>query len=157
MIQNFAYPTAENESDQTLLANVKNYGWHACHIFGDETGPEFSYSIGFYLSYGHPEILIVGLPSKAAHSVLAAVFDRISKGQVYVDGSIADDISPCKFLFRSFNPIHYIEYMGIATWFYASLFPPDLFPTLQLVWPDKNGFYPWDKDYNTHLIQSILT
>jgi hypothetical protein len=156
MIENFIYPTATDDGDRVLLANVKKYGWHACCVFGDETGPEFTYSIGFYLSYGHPEVLIIGLPSRAAHALLGALAERISKGQTYSDGSVATDIAPCKILFRRFNQFHYIKYMGIATWFYASLFPRELFPTIQLVFPDKSGYYPWDDDYDTNLIQTIL-
>lgn len=156
MIENFIYPTATDESDHALLATVKKHGWQAICVFSDETSPEFTYSIGFYLTYGHPEILIIGLPSRAARALLAALAERISKGQTYGDGSVATDISPCTFRFRRFNQFHYIEYMGIATWFYASLFPRELFPTIQLVWPDKRGYYPWDKDYDTNLIQTVL-
>jgi hypothetical protein len=36
--------------------------------------------------------------------------------------------------------------LGYAIWFYRSLSKP--FPAMQLIWPDKQGHFPWEAGYD---------
>ena len=53
----------------------------------------------------------------------------------------------------AFAPIefeHYRNYLGYAVWFYRSL--PTPFPAVQMVWPDKEGRFPWEADYDKRFL-----
>ena len=68
-------------------------------------------------------------------------------GRVFRPGDSTDDLA--QGFTCSFMPIaieHYQQYLGYAIWFYRSLKQP--FPALQLVWPDKQGRFPWESDYD---------
>ena len=39
---------------------------------------------------------------------------------------------------------YYAEHFGWNRWFYAG----DDFPCLQLIWPDRNGVFPWEKGFD---------
>lgn len=50
----------------------------------------------------------------------------------------------------------YEEHLGQALWLYKNL--ENSFPCLQLVWPDRAGYMPWDKELNKNYVglQSLL-
>jgi hypothetical protein len=157
MLPDFQMPAAEDEHDQKLLSDVKQYGWHVPHIFADENGPGFSFSVGLYLKFGHPEILVMGLEQPVAHKFINLIGGYVSTGRVFRQGERTDDLaqgSP-----SSFIPIaieHYQQYLGYGIWFYRSLKQP--FPALQLVWPDEQGRFPWENDYDKRFfkLQKLL-
>lgn len=70
MLTDFQMPLAKDDSDRKLLSDVAQYGWHVLHIFSDESAPCFSLSVGFYLKFGHPEILVMGPPQPVAHELI---------------------------------------------------------------------------------------
>ena len=114
--------------------------------------PDFSYSVGLYLNFLHPEILIMGMSSQACHRAINQICREAAAGKVLDEGDKRSD------LFEVARPvrvvlvpkIRYYDYLGYACWFYRSLLfradPPMeyKFPVLQALWPDKNVFYPDD-------------
>jgi hypothetical protein len=147
MLADFQMPVPDDDQDRKLLSDVAEHGWHIPHIFADESGPCFSFSVGFYLKFGHPEILVMGLSQSVAHKFINLVGGYIRSGRVFRPGERTDDLAQgfsCCFV-----PIvteHYREYLGYGIWFYRSLKQP--FPALQLVWPDKQGKFPWESGYD---------
>jgi hypothetical protein len=61
MLNKFEWPKPEHEADETIIRNVRKHGCHIVGIIGDEQGPPYAFSIGLFLNYGHPEIVIFGL------------------------------------------------------------------------------------------------
>ena len=74
-----------------------------------------------------------------------AVIQRlVREGRVFQADSESNDVlKGYACAFRTVDKTHYHEYLGYARWFYGG----DDFPVLQLVWPDKNGRFPWDADF----------
>ncbi|WP_397383967.1 DUF4262 domain-containing protein [Prosthecobacter sp.] len=147
MISNFQLPKAEDESDRKLLADVQNEGLHVLRILEGEKCPQFCYSVGLYYTFGHPEILVMGLPPDVGHRVLNLAATRIAGGKIFGDYEKTDELIEgfeCSFLPISVS--QYKDYLGYAIWFYRSLKQP--FPALQLVWPDKSGVFPWEEGYD---------
>lgn len=147
MLPDFQMPVAEDDHDAKLLSDVARYGWHVPHILEDDTGPGYSFSVGLYLKFGHPEILVMGLSQPVAHQLVNLAGACIAKGRVFRPRERAEDL--VQGFACSFIPIaleHYQNYLGYDIWFYRSLKRP--FPALQLVWPDKRGRFPWDSDYD---------
>nr|MBB6151316.1 hypothetical protein [Mucilaginibacter sp. SP1R1] len=69
--------------DQKLSNNIKQYGLQVLHVMADDTGPGFSYSIGLFESYGHPEIIIIGLKQQLAHKLINNMANDVKKGKIY--------------------------------------------------------------------------
>jgi hypothetical protein len=59
-----------NSIKEKLLNDIEKYGLQVMHVFGDELGPGFSYSIGLFESYNHPEVIIIGLRQDLMHQLI---------------------------------------------------------------------------------------
>jgi hypothetical protein len=118
------------------------------NVFEDKDGPGFQYSIGFFRSFNHPEVLIFGQQSKVMHGMLARIADAIREGKHYTAGTEAEDIlDGYRCVFRSVPTELVPEYLGHAQWYYEY----DEFPVLQCIWPDRGGRYPWDSEASEEL------
>jgi len=122
----------------------------------DEHGPDYSFSVGLYLNFLHPEILIMGVSGQSCHRAINQICREAADGHALKEGDIRTD------LFETQRPVRfvgvakdrYFDYLGYASWFYRSLLfkvPPPMvhkFPVLQALWPDPEGFYPDDPRCN---------
>lgn len=134
-------PFPENDGDRKMLANIVRVGWAVLGIPGDEEGPGYGFSIGLYRTFGHPEIILIGLPWETTHRCINSVGAAIEAGMRYEAGKQYDDVAE-GFLsaFELVDPSYYKAYIGTAGWFYQGW----NFPVLQLVWPDRDGVFPWE-------------
>jgi hypothetical protein len=136
-------PPPRDESDRKVLNDVSAVGCDVVGVLAHAHGPAFSYSIGLFHQYQHPEILIVGLGHSLMHALINGVRDEIQAGARFVPGvrcpGIIADFD-CEF--RTVHPARYPELVGYARWFYRG----DDFPLIQCVWPDRQGRFPWDPD-----------
>ena len=48
--------------------------------------PGWAYSIGFYRTFNHPEIVVFGLNSQLMHSIINSVGDDIRDGKSFEEG-----------------------------------------------------------------------
>ena len=48
-----------SENEKKVIFNIDTYGLHVVKVMEDATGLGFSYSIGLYKTYNHPEIIII--------------------------------------------------------------------------------------------------
>jgi hypothetical protein len=134
------YPDID-PGEKAVLADIDAFGWHGRWIREDEAGPQFCYSIGFYHTLGAPEVIVVGIRSEIAHSMLWEAYRRARRGETMAPGRCYDN-------FLDGHPVTFVdvsndarrEYFGFAHWYYKSDFP-----ALQLVWPSAtDGQWPWD-------------
>ena len=147
MLSDFQPPVAADEHDRRLLTDVESVGWHVLQIMGDESGPAYCFSVELYYTFGHPEILVLGLSHPVAHKIINLAAGLIASGRVFRPRELTDDVAEgfaCSFV--PVSVVHYEQYLGYGVWFYRKLRQP--FPALQLVWPDKLGRFPWESDYD---------
>jgi hypothetical protein len=81
----------------------------------DDGGPAFAYTVGLHHSFGHPELIVVGLPLDVGHSVLNVAGESIRRGVRYSEGVQFDDFlenRPC--VFRRMPESQYRNYLGWA-------------------------------------------
>jgi len=130
-------------NDQKLFDDIENFGWHCLHVLEEDELQPFSFTIGLYATFGHPEVLIYGLQRSTAHEILALVAEAAKSGKP-IDASL-----PTEDLLYGFScvlvPIakdQYEEHLGTAMWFYEH----ESFPAIQVVWPNRDGIYPWDEN-----------
>ena len=71
------------------------------------------------------------------------IADEVSEGRQFLAGTKHEGILegyPVRFF--EVPKARYAEFLGSAMWAYEG----DDFPAVQLVWPDKQGRWPWDPD-----------
>ncbi len=85
-------------------------------------------------------------PRKAAQ-IINIVRDDAAKGKKYADGDVSSDILLNGNVCFVEVPLQlYDKYLGTAIWFYRK--SPRPFPCLQLVWPDRDGRFPWETGFD---------
>src|SRR4051812_19071087 len=90
MISNFRWPKPESPPDEKLISNVQEYGCHIIRVFASESGPGFAYSIGMYLNYGQPEVIVFGISAEHAHVILNDICKHAARGERFVAGDRTD-------------------------------------------------------------------
>lgn len=133
-------PDPTDPGEQKVIDDVREYGWHVVNVLAEGDLPEFTYTIGLYQNYRHPEILVYGLPRDRAHPIVNELGEGIRNGEVYLTGKTYGEIlQKYSCTFRAIPSSQYLEHLGWAMWFYEG---PE-FPALQLVYPDSAGRWPW--------------
>lgn len=131
---------ASEPGDQKLLDNVRQYGWHCMNVFGDDEHEPFSYTIGLFQTYGHPELLIYGLSEETSHAILCIAAEAAARGQpLNMNEPTGELLEGYSCVFVPVPLKEYPEHVGFARWYYEG----DNFPIQQIVWPSKEGYFPW--------------
>lgn len=137
--------TITDEHEEFIRRSVEDPGWAIQLIpAGDKDDePPFAYTVGLHRSFGHPELIILGLDHSVMGRLLNICGDRIKAGETLpVDMPILGIIGQYAVKLRPVRRrASYKEHLGYAIWFYDG----HEFPVLQLVWPDKNGRFPGEK------------
>ena len=143
--------------DAKVLSDIKRVGWHITGVSpreGDD-GTNWAFSIGLYFSYGHPEVILLGLPVKTCMEVVNVIGQQVKEGRHYESDHEYPDIlaNPFRCAFKNVQHSQYKDHVGYALWFYES----EDFPLLQCFWPDKQFRFPWDDGCNEFVRTSQRT
>jgi len=132
-------------SDQQVLDDVAEHGWHVMNVLELPEAPGWAYSIGLYQTFGHPEVVVFGLNSDLMHRMINYVGEDIRSGKRFEDGKQYPElIEAYSCIFKTVNVRWYQPFLGYANWFYKGT----EYPALQCIWPDKKSLYPWDANFN---------
>jgi hypothetical protein len=130
--------------DAQVLREIHTDGWQITGILAREPhmGSDFAYSIGFFHSMGHPEVLLFGLPLDTCMRAVNVIGIDVQSGMRFESGRVYDGIlqRPHRVCFREVDRTHYRDFVGYALWFYEA----DPFPMYQCIWSDELGRFPWD-------------
>jgi len=149
-IAGFRWLTPQDSLDEQIYREILADGCSILSFRGTQTAPEFTYSVGLYLNFLHPELLLMGLHPDTAAAIIARLRDEAAGGLTTEAGSVRTD------LFEDGRPVRfipvpserYLDYLGRNCSFYLSIFRPTMpspdfrFPVLQGVWPDRQGRFP---------------
>lgn len=124
-----------------MLTDIRRDGYHKIGVFSEVEGePNFSYTVGMFHTYKHPELVVFGLDLDVGFAVLAAAKAQVAGGATFSPGDrSAEILDGTSVVFLGFAPTPYDEYLGQAQNFYRS----DEFPVLMMTWPDREGVFPW--------------
>jgi hypothetical protein len=135
-----ASPHASNPAEQKILDDVAQHGFHVVNILEEGDLPPFSFTIGLFHSWQHPEVVVYGLPDRTAHLVLNGVAEAVRAGGRYEAGREYEGLLVgYRCTFRVVPAHQYGEHLGFASWFYDHA----EFPAIQLIYPDKSQRWPW--------------
>ena len=80
-------------TQETTLSKIQKYGWTIINVFRDDEIQQYSYTIGLFKNYGHPEITISGIKGEIASEILNIIGDNVKNGKKYLTkGEQYDDI-----------------------------------------------------------------
>ena len=133
---------------QTQL-NIDKFGLQIIMVDSTSYLPSFAYSIGLTQTYGHPEVICLGLPNNLGHAIINDVAAIIRGGATIKTGAIYTEIfegSSATFLKVDARNIG--DYFGAALNYYGD----KRFDALQLVWTDRNDKFPWEENFEAEFI-----
>lgn len=128
-------------TERQILADVEENGLHVVHVEEADEQPGHSYSVGLWESFGQPEVLVVGLDPAVAADLLEAIADANDGGETFAPGTRhAGLLQGYQVRFLPLPPAAVAEHLGVAVWAHDGA----PFQAVQLVYPDKQGRWPWD-------------
>ena len=108
-----------NESQRKTLANIEEFGCSVLNIAAEDDLAPFTYSVGITQTSQAPEVVVIGLKSELAGSVVNEYNRRVRAGERFVPGQrysgflTGFDVEAVQ-VDRSF----YDEYFGVKLWLY---------------------------------------
>jgi Domain of unknown function (DUF4262) len=134
---------AKDELEKIVLSNINEFGWHCVNIVEDDGCPPWSFTIGLYETWEHPELIIIGRSRATSHAMLKTLADDIELND---PPELTDPnghlLLGMKCHFIEVNARYFSDYVGFALWFYRKC----RFPLHQIVWRNADGLYPWDEN-----------
>lgn len=138
-----------DEDEQRFVSSIREHGWYRTRVFAEGDQPEFSFTTGFWVTLGQPELIVVGLQSDIAHAVLWDAFRYLKAGgQLPLRARTDDVFGNLPAVLYDMDKKFYPDYLGWSRWFYAG----DDFPCLQVIWPDRSGVFPWEAGFDLSMI-----
>jgi hypothetical protein len=136
-----------DEPEERFVDGVAQHGWMQTHALGERGKPGFSFTTGFEVSVGHPEIIAFKLPKEVANELFWVLYRCAQKGKpvpraVRTQGILAEGEA---YVFPVAKR-HYTNYLGWSRWFYHG----DNFECLQVVCPDEAGVFPWEEGFESN-------
>lgn len=115
----------------------------------DPPSPAYAYTIGLPALLGFPEIAVFGLTPVAARGLAGLVVDAVRGGTEIPFGvelvGLLDNELRCAF--ASIDTTEYQPFFTTAAAWYRG----EPFEMVQLVYPDRNGFMPYEAGYEQRL------
>ena len=56
--------------EQRFVSQIREHGWFRTEIFAEGDQPGFSFTCGFWVGHGFPEVIVFSLPREVTHDVL---------------------------------------------------------------------------------------
>ncbi|MEU5726113.1 DUF4262 domain-containing protein [Micromonospora sp. NPDC047738] len=118
---------------------MREHGWSVLWVAG---GIDFAYTVGLWHTFRRPEAVMFGLDGQGMQHWLNAYVDHAREhewpGEDEPFHGVIDDFP------TQLRPVHdswHDALFGTAYRFYRGL----AVPFQQLVWPDRNGLWPWEE------------
>lgn len=115
---------------QQVRDGIAEHGWLCVHIMAERGEAPYSFTVGLFQTYSHPELIIFGLASEVAHATLSRAVENIQQGQILGQGSCSGLIDGVNCETRWVPIGQYQRYVALCRQYYAG----DRFPLLEIVW-----------------------
>ncbi|WP_405434080.1 DUF4262 domain-containing protein [Micromonospora sp. NBC_00617] len=124
--------------DSRTVELVRDHGWSVLRVGG---GIEFAYTIGLWHSFRRPEVVMFGLDGEGMQHWLNACVDHArEQGWPAEETPFHGVLDGFPTQLRAVDPSWHDPLFGTAYRFYRGV----TVPFQQLVWPDRNGLWPWE-------------
>ncbi len=119
-----------DQHEQNFVQKIREHGWLGTHVMPDDKGPGFSYTTGFWLKFGFPEVILFSMSRENAQDTFWTIYRELEAGRRFPIGEATGEI---------FENAAAVLLPGWSRWFYGN----DSFECLELVYPDRGGAFPW--------------
>jgi hypothetical protein len=142
------------EHRDKLAWMIEQEGWALEPVMpkpgADPPVPGYSYSIGLESSFGFPDVCVFGLTPVAARGLIGLVVEVVRSGGHVPVGpqftGLLDNDLRCALL-----PVDVEDNLDLfesAAGWYGGI----TFRMVQLMWPDRNGWLPWEPGFEKRLL-----
>ena len=130
-----------NDPNSKMWSDIETYGCHILGISADAEDPNFCYSIGIEMTRKQPDLIIFGLSDQVASTLINMYCDLVGDGKSFLPGQeYLDFAEGYPVIFFPVAKLHYNRYFGRG----QSAYGGTDFRVLQMVWPSREGLWPWD-------------
>lgn len=122
---------------------------------GSWLAPGFVYSVGLWGFHRAHELIVVGAPPQHGVELVEKYAGLVKAGRRFAPGGPYRDFLPgVGVLLEPVAPALYREWFASAFDFY----PQGDFSAYQLLWPDRDGAWPWESRWRRNVVaQPVLT
>src|SRR5208282_6108854 len=109
----------EDAADQKIVDDIAKFGWHCVDIMAEGDAGPFSFTVGLFNTYKHPELIIFGLPSNIAHRILQTAVEAVQRIQPLDLSAPTNELIegyPCCFV--QVPADQYGDHVGFCRWYY---------------------------------------
>jgi hypothetical protein len=141
--------------EQKCVDDVCEYGCHIMQISAEDENPQFSYSVGFPVSTGQPEVIVFGLKQQLMHSMINEIRRQCVDGLIMLDGTrVSNLLEGFDCILRHVTDWKAIkEHFGWAIWYHRTQRRSELVEAYQIVWPGaQQGLFQWDEGCDNSVI-----
>ncbi|WCN83659.1 DUF4262 domain-containing protein [Micromonospora sp. LH3U1] len=126
--------------DSGIVEMVRRHGWSVLRVAG---GIDFAYTVGLWHTFRRPEVVMFGLDGEGMQHWLNAYVEHAREhdwpGENTPFNGVIDGFAT---QLRPVDPSWHDALFGTVHRFYRD----SAVPFQQLVWPDRNGLWPWDEE-----------
>ena len=135
-----------DEAERRFVDGIRQHGWMQTHALDEDEKPGFSFTTGFEVSIGHPEVIAFKMDRQVANEIFWVLYRCAQNGKPVPRARRTGGVLPNDdaYVFPVARR-HYAKYLGWSRWFYGG----DDFECLQVVWPDEAGIFPWEDGFDT--------
>lgn len=131
---------------RVLLARIASYGYTHQGVLGAApSGREtYTYTIGLPAHIGHPELVVCGVASENAVTVIGAVVELL-RSTPNLDGRVTGALKHDMPLWIAPVPEHVVAtHLGGACWWRREHHDAQPASAKQIIIPDRAGLFPWE-------------
>ena len=124
--------------------NIKNIGYHISAIMEEENFTPFAYSTGIFENFKIPELFISGLGPNLSGEIIKNYAEKYKFKKVPINKKIVNLTDRFPICFIKVSNKDLTEYVLTSVKFYENR----NYDYLQLVFPDLNGNFPNETNYD---------
>jgi hypothetical protein len=130
-------------------------GLHLIHVEAANEHPPYSFTMGLWRAFQQPELVVFGLEPATADDLLQVIADDVEDGGRFVAGETRSGILHGYPIW--FGRVGPQQVRSLLDGFDGPLGTEDV-PMLQVVYPDKQGRWPWQEGVRTgfRALQPVL-
>lgn len=136
-----------DQIQQKLIEDIQEHGHQVRYIFGDHNSPPFAYTVGRAVN-DNPDLFIVGLPPEHAMNILNGAAQWHEEGKLDLSDGAETGLLVANYNCRIIACDPWAaEMTGVTAIGEAGD------SAFQIVWPDREGHFPGDADYDARYVQ----
>jgi hypothetical protein len=113
-----ADPKRLDQHELKFVQQIREHGWHGTHVMTDDNGPDFSYTTGFWLKFGFPEVILFSMSRENAQDTFWTIYRELEAGRRLPAGELTDVVfENGAAVLLPVSLEHYQARLGWSRWF----------------------------------------